>query len=262
VTGFSGVPSTYAYLLHRSPLAKLRDRLGALRYCSQAGGHMSDAVKQELRRVLPEHTKIYIMYGATEASARLSYLEPERFEEKMGSIGKPIPGTALRVLGPERQEVLTGESGEFVGQGPNIMLGYWKDDEATAKVLDEHGYHTGDLGYQDEEGYLYVTGRKDNLLKVGGHRINPQEIEDVLMGTQLVIEVAVLGRPDVLLGHKLVALACPKNGDCNENLILGECATKLPRYKMPSEVKLVRSLPKSTSGKIDRTKCLELLLGT
>lgn len=260
VTGFSGVPSTYAYLLHRSPLAKSRDRLEALRYCSQAGGHMSNAIMQELRWVLPEHVKIYIMYGATEASARLAYLEPQRFEDKMGSIGKPIPGVTLRVLGPDGSEVPFGETGELVGHGPNIMLGYWKDDEGTAKVLDKHGYHTGDLGYQDADGYFYVTGRKDNLLKVGGHRINPQEVEDALMGTQLAIEVVVLGQPDALLGHRLVALACPKNGDCNESLILSECLRRLPRYKVPSELRLLRSLPKNTSGKIDRARCLELFL--
>jgi len=260
VTGFSGVPSTYAYLLHRSPLANYRDKLTSLRYCSQAGGHMSRQIKEKLRQVLPEHTKIYIMYGATEASARLTYLEPDRFEDKMGSIGKSIPGVTIRVMNDIGQELPNGQIGEIVGNGPNIMQGYWKDTQATARVLDHNGYHTGDLGYQDEEGYFYVAGRKDNLLKVGGHRINPQEIEDALMETGLVIEAVVLGVPDALLGHKLIAVAVPKNGDCIENLILGDCAERLPRYKLPSEVKLVRALPKSTSGKIDQTKCLRLVI--
>lgn len=261
VTGFSGVPSTYAYLLHRSPLAKFRDRLGSLRYCSQAGGHMSNAIKQELRRVLPDHTKIYIMYGATEASARLAYLEPERFEEKMASIGKPIPGVSLRVLGPDGHGVPVGEIGELVGYGPNIMMGYWKDSEATSKALDEKGYHTGDLCYQDAEGYFYVKGRKDNLVKVGGHRINPQEVEDALMETGLVVETIVLGVPDEFLGNKLVALVCPKNGDCSEKVILSRCAERLPKFKMPSKIRLMKTIPKSSSGKIDRAKCLELCSG-
>jgi acyl-CoA synthetase (AMP-forming)/AMP-acid ligase II len=148
----------------------------------------------------------------------------------------------------------------LVGHGPNIAMGYWRDPEATAKALDESGYHTGDLGYQDDEGYFYLQGRKDTLLKVGGHRINPQEIEDALMATELVIETAVLGIPDPLLGQKLVALACAKDGDCTEKSILSHCAQKLPKYKMPSEVKFLRSLPKSGSGKIDRARCLELFL--
>lgn len=262
VTGFSGVPSTYAYLLHRSPLEKTRERLKSLRYCSQAGGHMSAATKQELRRVLPEHTEIFIMYGATEASARLAYLEPERFEEKMGSIGRPIPGVTLRVLGPDEREVPVGQVGELVVKGPNITSGYWKDEASTAEAISKNGYHTGDLGYRDEEGYFYLKGRKDNLLKVGGHRINLQEIEEALMETKLVMETVVLGLPDELLGHQLVALACPKNADCNEKLILSHCAERLPKYKMPGEIRLLPSLPKSSSGKIDRARCLELFLGS
>ena len=98
VTGFSGVPSTYAFLLHRSPLASYRDQLPHLRYCSQAGGHMSKAIKVALRNVLPEHTKIFIMYGATEASARLTYLDPRFYEAKMDSVGKPVLDTTIQLL--------------------------------------------------------------------------------------------------------------------------------------------------------------------
>lgn len=259
VTGFSGVPSTYAYLLHRSPLANFRESLNSLRYCSQAGGHMSRRIKEELQQVLPDRTKIYIMYGATEASARLTYLEPNRFQEKIDSIGKPISGVTFRVLDEKGEEVPDGRTGELVAAGPNIMQGYWKDAEATAKVLDENGYHTGDLGYIDKEGYFFLAGRKDNLLKVGGHRINPQEIEDVLMETELVIEAAVLGIPDELLGHKLIAIVTPKSEDCSSKQLLSLSAEKLPRYKLPGEIHLVRALPKSTSGKVDRNKCLDLV---
>ena len=199
------------------------------------------------------------MYGATEASARLTYLEPERFEEKMDSIGKPIFGVKVKVMDPDGQEVPVGQPGELVGFGPNIMLGYWKDTQASAKALDGNGYHTGDIGYQDADGYFYLKGRKDSLLKIGGHRINPLEIEDVLMETELVVETVVIGLPDKLLGHRLVALVCPKSIDCNENLILSQCNEKLPKYKMPSEIRLFRSLPKTSSGKIDRNKCLEMI---
>ena len=261
VTGFSGVPSTYAFLLHRSPLAAYRDKLISLRYCSQAGGHMSRVIKEGLRKVLPRHTDICIMYGATEAAARLSYLEPVRFEDKIDSIGKAIPGVFLRVLDEKGGEVPIGQLGELVASGDNITQGYWKDPDMTGKVLDQNGYHTGDLCYQDEEGFFYLVGRKDSLLKVGGHRINPLEIEDVLLGTGLLIEANVFGIPDDLLGHRLVALATPKNEDCKSEVILNLCASKLPRYQVPSEIKFVRSLPKSASGKIDPVKCLELIDG-
>jgi len=258
VTGFSGVPSTYAYLLHRSPLARYRGKLESLRYCSQAGGHMSRQIKEELRRVLPEHTQIYVMYGATEAGARLSYLDPDRFADKMESIGKAIPGVQLRVLDEEGREVPIGQIGELVASGANIMQGYWKDPEATAKALDENGYHTGDMCYKDEEGFFYLVGRKDNLLKVGGHRVSPQEIEDVLMATGLVWEAVVLGLPDELLGHRLTALVTPKSEECTPEQIMSFCVGRLPKHQLPSEIKFTGTLPKNVSGKVDRTKCLEL----
>jgi len=262
ITGFSGVPSTYAYLLHRSPLRKCADKLESLRYCSQAGGHMSRTIKQELRRVLAPQVKIYIMYGASEAAARLAYLEPHRYGDKMDSIGKAIPGVTLRVLNPNGEELPTGEIGEIVATGPNIMQGYWKDPEATAQVLDGYGYHTGDQGYRDEEGFFYVVGRKDGLLKVSGYRVNISEIEETLMESEMLVESVVLGVPDDLLGHRLIALAVPRDGLCNEKDLLTYVARRLPRYKTPSEIKLMRSLPKSASGKIDRTECMRLFQET
>ena len=258
VTGFSGVPSTYAYLLHRSPLAAFRDRLGALRYCTQAGGHMSREIKEKLVQALPAHTKLYVMYGATEAAARLTYVEPERLAEKIDSIGKAIPGVRVRVLDEKGGELPPGEPGELVACGDNIMQGYWKDAQATSRVLDQNGYHTGDLGYQDEDGYLYVTGRKDDLLKVGGHRIDPQEIEDALMATGLLLEVAVLGVEDQLLGTRLVALAVPLDRETGASRILSLCLARLPRHKLPAEVKFVAKLPKYASSKIDRVSCRTL----
>jgi len=258
VTGFSGVPATYAYLLHRSPLAAFRDRLTALRYCTQAGGHMSRQVKEQLLRVLPPHTKLYVMYGATEAAARLTYVEPERLPSKIDSIGIPIPGVQVRVLDEQGCELPPGEPGELVACGANIMQGYWNDREATAGALDANGYHTGDLGYRDEDGYLFVTGRKDHLLKVGGHRIDPQEIEDALMATGLLLEVAVLGMDDELLGKRLAALAVPLREGGLAADILARSLDILPRHKLPTEIRFVPELPKYSSGKIDRAGCLTL----
>lgn len=257
VTGFSGVPSTYAYLLHKSPLGKYRDELTSLRYCSQAGGHMADAVKIKLREILPDHTKIFIMYGATEASARLTYLHPDKYNRKLGSIGKPINGVNLKIVSESGGEVQRGEGGELVASGDNIMLGYW-NDEGNSKVLSSIGYHTGDIGYQDEEGYFYVTGRKDNIIKVGGHKINPTEIEDALMATNLVIEVAVIGVPDDMLGNKIVAIVVPKENNLTDDKLFLYISKNIPRTMMPSLIKLVRSLPKNASGKINRDMCHKL----
>ncbi len=255
VTGFSGVPSTFAYLLHRSPLTASRDKLSSLRYVSQAGGHMSRAIKEGLRKVLPAHTEIVIMYGATEAAARLSYLEPERFSKKMDSIGTAIPGVTLRVLDEQGRDAPIGQVGELVAAGTNIMRGYWKNPEATAVALINGWYRTGDQAYAGDEGFYFVVGRRDDLLKVGGHRINPQDIEDRLMESGLFLEVVVLGIPDELLGHRLALLAVPSGSDCTENAVLAYCSEKLPKYKIPSEVSFIRALPKKASGKVDRKAC-------
>ena len=261
VTGFSGVPSTYAYLLHRSPLKESRDNLGSLRYCSQAGGHMSSILKEQLLQILPAHTQLFIMYGATEASARLTYVEPEKLRSKLDSIGIPIPGVVIKVINEEGHELPSGEQGELVADGPNIMMGYWKNVEQTSRVLDDNGYHTGDIGYQDEDGYYYLTGRKDNLMKVGGNRINPQEVEDALMATKLLVEVAVVGVDDHFLGKRIAAVAVPICRHTREIDILAKCRPLLPRNNIPSEIVLVTSLNKNSNGKIDRTRCLELFNG-
>lgn len=258
VTSFSGVPSTYAYLLHRSPLRAYRERLGTLRYCSQAGGHLSWQIKQQLLDTLPAHTRLYVMYGATEAAARLSFVEPERLLEKLDSIGRPIPGVSMRVLDDQGCEVPKGQVGELVAEGANIMLGYWHEPATSAVVLDRHGYHTGDLGYCDTDGYFFIVGRKDHQVKVGGHRIDPQEIEDALMATGMLLEVAVLGVPDAMLGTRLVVAAVPIHTDTTAHDLLARCADCLPRYKLPTEVKIVADLPKISSGKLDAARCREL----
>lgn len=262
VTGFSGVPSTYAYLLNRSPLAASKDKLNSLRYCSQAGGHMANSLKRELRNALPKHTDIVIMYGATEAAARLTYLAPNHFESKIGSIGKPIPNVSICLLNEDGKEVSDGKEGELVAQGANIMQGYWKDPKDTARVLNEQGYHTGDIGYRDKDGFLYIKRRKDGLLKVGGHRVNPTEIEDFLMATSQLIETAVVGLPDKFMGNKLTALIVPKAEDCDLKSLMEICAKGLPNHKHLSEIIAVRALPKNANGKIDKSKCQQIALKT
>jgi acyl-CoA synthetase (AMP-forming)/AMP-acid ligase II len=259
VTAFSGVPSTFAYLLHRSPLKKYRDQLSTLRYCSQAGGHMADRIKRDLRETLPPHTDILIMYGATEASARLTYLEPEMFTAKLGSIGKPVDGVYIKVLNEKGVEAGAGEVGELVASGPNIMWGYWKDPESTAKALDGNGYHTGDLGFRDENGYFYVTGRKDNLIKVGGRWINPQEVEDAMLATGLAVECAIVGIEDPLLGMSLAAAVVVKDKTVDHAALLNACSERLPKHKVPSWVEIVGKLPLNNNGKVDKTACLSLL---
>jgi acyl-CoA synthetase (AMP-forming)/AMP-acid ligase II len=249
-TGFSGVPSTFAILLNKSNLATRR--LPNLRYVTQAGGAMAPEMTRRLIEALPGK-KIFIMYGATEASARLSFLDPSDLPRKIGSVGKAIPNVDLRVLREDGTEADVGEVGEIVARGSNLMEGYWNDPEETAGVLDQHGYHTGDLGRRDEEGFLYVVGRKREMIKSGAHRIAPHEIEETLLEYVAVHEAAVVGMPDEILGEIIVAFVTLRPGQQqDESAIRAWCAQRLPPYKVPAVVRTLREFPRNGSGKIDK----------
>ncbi len=248
VTGFSGVPSTFAILLNRS---SIRDyRFPHLRYVTQAGGAMSPKLAAEIKRILPG-ADVFIMYGQTEASARLSYLPPEDLLRKAGSIGKAIPGVTLRVLRPDGAPAAVGEVGEIVARGPNVMAGYWGKPEETARVLRDGDLWTGDLARVDEEGYLYIVSRKSDMIKSGAHRIAPKEIEEILLENPAVHEAAVVGAPDEILGESIKACVVLKDGAaCTARDLLRHCKRHLPAFKVPHEVVFFRELPKTASGKI------------
>ena len=247
-TGFSGVPSTFAILLNRSNFS---DRaLPHLRYVTQAGGAMSPDLTRRLISTLPGK-QIFVMYGATEASARLAYVPPESLADKVGSIGKAIPGVELSVQRPDGSEVDPGEIGEIIARGPNIMLGYWDDPVSTAGVLDERGYHTGDLARYDEDGFLFLEGRSKDFIKAGAHRISAREIEDAISATGEVHECAVIGLPDELLGERIVAYVVPMTPDDFEIAVFKKNLKRhLAGYKLPREIVVLTDLPKNESGKI------------
>ncbi len=250
VTGFSGVPSTYAILLNRSPI---RDyTFPQLRYLAQAGGAMSPKLAIELKSLLPD-VDIFIMYGQTEASARLSYLAPWDLLRKAGSIGKAIPGVTLQVLDKQGVPVKVGETGEIVAQGKNIMAGYWNDPTKTKQVLKKGGLWTGDLARIDEDGFLYIVSRKNEMIKSGAHRIGPKEIEEVILEHVAVHEVAVLGIEDMILGETIKA-AIVLNTDvvCTKKNILAHCHKNLPAYKVPHQIIFYEQLPKTASGKVKK----------
>ncbi len=247
-TGFSGVPSTFAILLNRTNFAR-RD-LPRLRYVTQAGGPMAPELIRRLVEALPGR-KVFIMYGATEASARLSYLDPEALPGKIGSIGRPIPNVDLRVLRDDGSPAAPGEVGEIVARGSNIMEGYWADPVETEKVLDGSGFRTGDLGWADEDGFLFVAGRKRDMVKSGGHRIHPKEIEEALLEHPEVHEVAVIGIPDEVLGEAIKAFVVLRAGTRARETDLEEfCSRRLPAFKVPKVIEVRADLPKNPSGKI------------
>lgn len=248
VTGFSGVPSTFAILLNRSAIRQYR--FPDLRYVTQAGGPMPAKCGHELKEILKD-VDLYVMYGQTEASARLSYLEPGEIFRKAGSIGKAIPGVTLRVLHPDGRPVAGDEVGEIVASGDNIMAGYWGEPELTARVLKGGCLWTGDLARVDEDGFLYVVGRKGDIIKSGAHRISPREIETVLLEHPAVLEAAVVGVGDQVLGEAIKACLVVKEGvPCGRQDVLSHCHKHLPSYMVPHHVTFLAELPKTPNGKV------------
>jgi acyl-CoA synthetase (AMP-forming)/AMP-acid ligase II len=256
-TGLSGVPATFARLSSFAAFA--RYDLGALRYLTQAGAAMTPALVQKLRELFPGR-RIFVMYGQTEASARLSYLPPERLDDKLGSAGMAIPGVTLRICDPEGRVVPSGQVGEVVAEGANVMLGYWQDPEATARTLRPEGLRTGDIGHMDEDGFLYLHGRESELIKSGGHRISPAEIENAIAPLRGVHEVAVCGVPDVMLGQAIAAFIV-SDADAATPLtrkaVLDACHQHLPQFKMPTQIRVVASLPRTENGKLKRATLVE-----
>jgi len=253
VTGFSGVPSTYAMLLHKSDF---RSRtFENLRYLTCAGGGLAPAVVERIQQVVPD-VQLFLMYGQTEATARLSTLMPHEVEQKLGSIGRGIPGVELSVLDDDNQAVQPGEVGEIVARGDNLMRGYWNDPEGTGRVIREEGLRTGDLARVDEDGYIYIVGRKSDIIKSGAYRINPKELEEVILTLRGVAEVAIVGLPDEIQGESIAAFVVrsAKEAEVTEEAIFDHCREQLPRYKMIREVRFVESLPKTPSGKIRRNE--------
>ncbi len=256
VTGFAGVPSTFAILLNRS---KIRDyRFPALRYMTQAGGPMSPGHAKELSEVQPD-TEIFIMYGQTEATARLTYLDPADFYRKPGSIGKAIPGVVIELVKENGELAGAGEEGEIVVKGKNVMSGYWNNPEETRKVLNDRKLFTGDLARMDDEGYLYIISRRSDMIKSGAHRISPKEIEEIILEMPEVHEAAVFGINDEILGEAIKAAIVLKGGlKMEAKWVQRHCSKKLASFKIPKEVEFVGELPKTSSGKVQKHLCKKL----
>ncbi len=250
VTGFSGVPSSFAILLHRSAVREYS--FPKLRYLTQAGAAMSPVLAENLAAVFPD-VEIFIMYGQTEASPRLSCLAPDRIVDKAGSIGKAIPGVGLEVCRPDGSEAEIGEMGEIVASGENIMAGYWQQPRETAEVLKDGKLWTGDLAKVDKDGFLFIESRKSDMIKSGSHRIGPKEIEDIIMEFSDIHEVAVVGHEDEILGEKIAAFLVLKDGcDVSEKELIRHCRRNLPAFKVPHEIIFQSELPKTAAGKIQK----------
>ena len=252
VTGFAGVPSTFMRILNRSAIRETKFEM--LRYVTQAGGHMAPPVREEVANAFAP-AQLYIMYGATEAAPRLTYLEPNKLSEKLASIGKAIPNVEVQVVDKQGKPVAPHQTGEIIARGANIMMGYWNDPEATKEVIENGYYHTGDLGQIDEEGYIYVVGRMKDMIKSNGFRVSAREVEDAIMEIDGIVEVAVTSVEDEATGEAIKAHIVLRDGEQTSfEAIRRALKGRLPEYKIPRHVDIRDSLPKNASGKIMKNK--------
>ena len=249
VTGFSGVPTTMALLVDRTDFASDPP---PLRYVTQAGGGMGKDLTLRLKDALAGTTRLFVMYGQTEATARLTWLPPERLHEKLGSAGIPIPGVTLRIAGKDGRDLGEGQVGEVLALGDNIMSRYWCNPEATAATVIDGWLHTGDLGYLDADGYLFIQGRASEMIKTGAYRVSPKEIEELVAGLDFIDEVAVCGVPDALLGQVVAAFLVGEESPANARKVLSLCRQSLSLHKVPRYIEWRDRLPKTASGKLKK----------
>ena len=200
------------------------------------------------------------VYGSTETCPIAVYLKAEDAQRKIGSTGKAAAHCRLRIVDAFGADVSPGATGEILVKGDNVMTGYWQAPQATAAVLVDGWFHSGDMGHQDAEGYLYVDGRSKEMIISGGENIYPAEIENLLIESPDIAEAAVIGRPDDRWGEIVVAVVVPKA----DRLITGEQVLKLlegriARYKHPKEVVIVPQLPKTALGKIRKEDVRKLV---
>ena len=204
-----------------------------------------------IRAVHARGVPLVQIYGATETCPIAACLKAEDAERKAGSTGKAAAHCELRIVDEYGMDVAQGACGEILVRGPNVMSGYWKAPQETAAALIDGWFHSGDMGHQDAEGYLYVDGRKKEMIISGGENIYPAEIENLLAECQDIAEASVIGRADERWGEIVVAVVAPKTGcTLTPAAVLQLLEGRIARYKHPKEVVFVGELPKTALGKV------------
>jgi len=249
-TSFSAVPEVYGMLLKYGRLGE--QPLPALRYMSVAGGELRhDLAVKIAERIAP--ASFHVMYGQSEATARLASLPPHQLHIRQGSIGKSIWGVELAVMDEAKRELPAGGIGMLYARGENVMLGYWQDPKATADMLDSDGWlQTGDLAHRDEEGFFYLHGRANLLVKVQGHRVHPAEIEGMVEAAfpqTSAIAIPMIRGEDLRF---ILFLAPRDDRPIDVATIRATCQSELPPYKVPVHYEVVDRFPLTSGQKIDR----------
>jgi long-chain acyl-CoA synthetase len=256
-TGFAGVPTILAILLK---LDLNRYDLSHLRFLSSAGAPLAPSLVQQIRQSFPQ-ASLFSIYGMAEASNALG-LDPMQIDSHPTSVGKAMPGTEIWLIDEDGRQLDSSQIGELVVRGGHVRCGYWNDPQTSAHRLrpgplpGELVCHTGDMFRMDEEGYFYFVGRSDEIIKSGGKKVPPKEIENALYSLKGVLETAVVGIPDPILGQAIkayVVLDKHVSTPPTEKEILQYCHQTLEEFMVPRQIEIRDSLPKTGSGKIKKT---------
>lgn len=262
VTGFPLVPTISAILLQLKELSKYD--FSNLRYITNTAQALPPKHILKLREIFP-HVKIYSMYGLTECK-RVSYLAPQEIDKRPSSVGKAMPNVEVFIVDEKGNRIIQpGQIGELVIRGANVMKGYWNQPELTSQRLKPSSYdgekllYSGDYFKMDEEGYLYFICRKDDIIKTAGEMVSPKEVENVLYEIDDVVEAAVVGVPDEILGNAVKAFVVLRSDSpLTEKDVILHCQKCLEGFMVPKFIEFQRELPKTTTGKIKR---MELVKG-
>jgi fatty-acyl-CoA synthase len=248
ITSFFAPPTVWIALL-RSPLFDQTD-LSKLRKGYYGASIMPVEVLRELARRLPE-VRFWNLYGQTEIAPLATMLGPEDQLRKPGSCGRAVINVETRVVDDQMRDVKTGEIGEVVHRSPQLMQGYFHDDERTKAAFEGGWFHSGDLATIDDEGFITIVDRKKDMIKTGGENVASREVEEAIYKLSGVSEVAVIGLPHPRWVEAVVAVVVVKAGmSLVEQEVLAHCATQLAGFKTPKRVVFSETLPKNPSGKL------------
>ncbi|MDY6863011.1 MAG: long-chain fatty acid--CoA ligase [Thermodesulfobacteriota bacterium] len=249
-TLFPGTPAMFSAISRHRQISKYN--LTSIQFCISGSAPLTKKVQQDFTRVTG--SKLVEGFGLTESSP-VTHCNPFNGRDKEGSIGLPVPDTMCKIVDIETGEKVLGieEEGELCIKGPQVMEGYMKSELETQKVLKNGWLYTGDIARMDKDGYFYIVDRKKDLILSGGYNIYPQEVDEILCLHPEIKEAATIGIPDRLRGEKVVAfIVTGSDVKIDKKKILKYCRERLAKYKIPSEIKIVRELPKSSIGKILR----------